>query len=78
MATRDSDLISNGRLARYVLGSYSARKLGLRSTGNAGWRVIRPPHLPLSQEQGDKVWAAWTAAGAIPLPGLAPAKAAAE
>lgn len=36
VATRDSDLISNGRLARYVLGSYSARKLGLRSTGNAG------------------------------------------
>ncbi|MEP6880426.1 MAG: metalloprotease PmbA [Dokdonella sp.] len=36
VATRDSDLITNGRLARYVLGSYSARKLGLRSTGNAG------------------------------------------
>jgi PmbA protein len=36
VATRDSDLISNGHLARYVLGSYSARKLGLRSTGNAG------------------------------------------
>jgi PmbA protein len=36
VATRDSDLISNGHLSRYVLGSYSARKLGLRSTGNAG------------------------------------------
>ena len=36
VATRDSDLITDGRLARYVLGSYSARKLGLRSTGNAG------------------------------------------
>ncbi|MBL0165094.1 MAG: metalloprotease PmbA [Xanthomonadales bacterium] len=36
VATRDADLITNGRLARYVLGSYSARKLGLRSTGNAG------------------------------------------
>ncbi len=36
VATHDSDLITNGRLARYVLGSYSARKLGLRSTGNAG------------------------------------------
>ena len=36
VATRDSDLIANGRLTRYVLGSYSARKLGLRSTGNAG------------------------------------------
>ncbi len=36
VATRDSDLVTDGRLARYVLGSYSARKLGLRSTGNAG------------------------------------------
>lgn len=36
VATRDSDLVVDGRLARYVLGSYSARKLGLRSTGNAG------------------------------------------
>ena len=36
MATRDSALIESGVLARYVLGSYSARKLGLESTGNAG------------------------------------------
>jgi PmbA protein len=36
VATRDSSLIENGVLARYVLGSYSARKLGLESTGNAG------------------------------------------
>ncbi|WP_425598264.1 metalloprotease PmbA [Dyella amyloliquefaciens] len=36
VATRDSTLIENGVLARYVLGSYSARKLGLESTGNAG------------------------------------------
>jgi PmbA protein len=36
VATHDSDIVSNGRLARYLLGSYSARKLGLRSTGNAG------------------------------------------
>ena len=36
VATRDSDLVRDGRLARYILGSYSARKLGLRSTGNAG------------------------------------------
>ncbi|AHX14235.1 peptidase PmbA [Dyella jiangningensis] len=36
VATRDSSLIENGVLARYVLGSYSARKLGLASTGNAG------------------------------------------
>ncbi|MGC1547670.1 MAG: metalloprotease PmbA [Rhodanobacter sp.] len=36
VAARDSALIENGVLARYVLGSYSARKLGLESTGNAG------------------------------------------
>ncbi len=36
VATRDSDLVRDGHLARYILGSYSARKLGLRSTGNAG------------------------------------------
>ena len=36
VATRDSDLITDGVLARYVLGSYSARRLGLVSTGNAG------------------------------------------
>ncbi|RCS31181.1 metalloprotease PmbA [Rhodanobacter denitrificans] len=35
-ATRDSALVEGGVLARYVLGSYSARKLGLQSTGNAG------------------------------------------
>ncbi|MGH8173509.1 MAG: metallopeptidase TldD-related protein, partial [Rhodanobacteraceae bacterium] len=36
VATRDSDLIRDGVLSRYILGSYSARKLGLTSTGNAG------------------------------------------
>lgn len=36
VATRDSVLVENGVLARYILGSYSARKLGLESTGNAG------------------------------------------
>ncbi len=36
VATRDSDLVTDGVVARYILGSYSARKLGLRSTGNAG------------------------------------------
>nr|WP_225737495.1 metalloprotease PmbA [Dyella acidiphila] len=36
VASRDSVLVENGVLARYVLGSYSARKLGLESTGNAG------------------------------------------
>ena len=36
VATSDRDLIRGGVLERYVLGSYSARKLGLQSTGNAG------------------------------------------
>ncbi len=36
VATIDSDLVRDGVLQRYVLGSYSARKLGLQSTGNAG------------------------------------------
>lgn len=31
-----SPLVTDGVLQRYVLGSYSARKLGLRSTANAG------------------------------------------
>lgn len=52
------------------------REIIARSTGDMGWRTIRPPHLPLDQAQGDAVWAAWGAAGALPLPGLAPAKAA--
>ena len=36
VATENRSLIESGVLARYVLGSYSARKLGLQSTGNAG------------------------------------------
>ncbi|TAL74057.1 MAG: metalloprotease PmbA [Rhodanobacter sp.] len=36
VATVDRPLVERGVLARYVLGSYSARKLGLASTANAG------------------------------------------
>lgn len=36
VATRESALVDGGVLQRYVLGSYSARKLGLQTTGNAG------------------------------------------
>ena len=36
VATRESPLVSDGVLQRYVLGSYSARKLGLQTTANAG------------------------------------------
>ena len=36
VATRKASLIEQGKLQRYVLGSYSARKLGLETTANAG------------------------------------------
>jgi PmbA protein len=36
VATRDRDLISGGILRGYVLSSYSARKLGMQTTANAG------------------------------------------
>jgi PmbA protein len=36
VATRESALVERGVLQRYVLGSYSARKLGLQTTANAG------------------------------------------
>ena len=35
-ATRDRELVQDGILQGYVLGSYSARRLGLKTTGNAG------------------------------------------
>lgn len=36
VATRARDLVTDGVLQDYVLSSYSARKLGLETTGNAG------------------------------------------
>ena len=36
VATRARDIVQDGVLQGYFLGTYSARKLGLRSTGNAG------------------------------------------
>ena len=36
VATRESPLVRGGIVQRYVLGSYSARKLGLTTTANAG------------------------------------------
>ncbi len=36
MATVDRDLVSGGVLQGYVLDSYSARRLGMETTGNAG------------------------------------------
>ena len=36
VATQTRDIVSDGYLRGYVLSTYSARKLGLQSTGNAG------------------------------------------
>jgi PmbA protein len=36
VATREHDIIKDGILQEYVLSAYSARKLGLQTTGNAG------------------------------------------
>jgi PmbA protein len=36
VVTKDRELIADGVLTGYILSSYSARKLGLQTTGNAG------------------------------------------
>jgi len=36
VATQSRDVVAGGEVRGYFLGSYSARKLGMRSTGNAG------------------------------------------
>lgn len=36
VATHDRDVVKDGVVQGYFLGSYSARKLGMKSTGNAG------------------------------------------
>ncbi|WP_456404104.1 metalloprotease PmbA [Thiolapillus sp.] len=36
VATRPKHLVKDGRLETYILDSYSARKLGMQTTGNAG------------------------------------------
>ncbi len=36
VATKAKDLVRDGMLKSYILGSYSARKLGMQTTGNAG------------------------------------------
>jgi PmbA protein len=52
-ATHDRDLVSAGVLEGYVLGSYSARRLGLKSTGNAGGihnLIVTSTQAPLDAE----------------------------
>ena len=36
VATRERSIVRNGTVEGYFLGSYAARKLGMKSTGNAG------------------------------------------
>lgn len=36
VATQNHDIVSNGILRSYILSTYSARKLGMQTTGNAG------------------------------------------
>ena len=48
VATRERVIVRDGVLEGYFLGSYSARKLGMKSTGNAGGHhnlVVRPGKL---------------------------------
>jgi len=49
------------------------REILARSTGDEGWRHMRPPQTRLTAEEADRVWAAWQASGCLPLPGLAQA-----
>jgi len=52
VATRDRTLVEKGVLRGYLLGSYSARKLGLQTTGNAGGlhNLIVTPATALDRE----------------------------
>lgn len=43
LATRVTPVVEKGVLRNYLLDTYSARKLGLRSTGNAARGVTSPP-----------------------------------
>ena len=60
VATRESALVRDGVLQRYVLGSYSARKLGLATTANAGGvhnLQVGPP-MPATSRSCCAAWAA--------------------
>ena len=50
VATRPHDLVKDGILESYVLSTYSARKLGMKTTGNAGGvhnLIVEPGELDL-------------------------------
>ena len=69
-------LTATRRAATSVALIPGLREIIARSRGDDGWRIIRPPHLPLAPAQAEAVWAAWQAAGGLPLPGLSAARAA--
>jgi PmbA protein len=52
VTTVDRDIVMNGELQGYVLSSYSARRLGLKTTGNAGGvhNAIIPGNVDSQQE----------------------------
>jgi PmbA protein len=52
VTTVDRDIVTNGELQGYVLSSYSARRLGLKTTGNAGGvhNAIIPGNVDSQQE----------------------------
>jgi len=54
-ATHDRELVENGVVGGYVLGSYSARRLGLKTTGNAGGLH----NLLVSTRDGGLAWGAF-------------------
>lgn len=52
VATRNAKIIDQGVLQQYLLGTYSARKLGMETTGHAGGTytmAVRPSDLSLDQ-----------------------------
>lgn len=52
VATRKHHLVEDGRLVSYILGSYSARRLGMETTGNAGGlRNVTISHGGKSQDE---------------------------
>jgi hypothetical protein len=59
VATRESPLVRGGIVQRYVLGSYSARKLGLQTTANAGGvHNLQVRRMPAACRNWCRAWAA--------------------
>lgn len=62
VTTTDRDLVASGVLQGYVLDSYSARRLGMETTGNAGGLhnlIVEPgalDHTGLLQQLGTGLW----------------------